>query len=119
LPFAAVALLLLLRPVQQEQLRDDGVTAHGPSQTHPSAREFFGHVGIAGHRDDRAAVLGRDGQPEDAQVLHRVDQLVRVLVRVLQLAHHRQHVALDEVTHGEHVVELLLSQIHHYGPFFE
>jgi hypothetical protein len=95
-----VALLLLLGAELAEQLRDHGVPAHRAREAHPAARELGGDQRVAGHGHRGLAVGLTDGQPEDAQLLHLLDELLRVNVLVLQLAHDRPDLAVDPVADG-------------------
>ncbi len=54
-----------------------------------------------------------DGQAVDAELLHLLDQLVRIGVGVLELAHHRPDLAVDEVPDELHHGPLVLVQLIH------
>src|ERR1039458_8709808 len=54
-------------------------------------------VDVAPGGDRSPAVFLRDGRPEDAELLHLVNELLRVLVGVLQLADDRAHLIVDKL----------------------
>src|SRR5260370_1105917 len=58
-----------------------------------------------------AAVSLGDGQPEDAKLLHRVDELARVGVAVLEIARDRTDAGLDPVVDDRDDVALVGVEI--------
>ncbi len=88
-----------------------------PGQAHPAASQLLGDQRVAGRADLRLAPRLRDGQAEDAQLLHLLDELLRVGVGVLELAHHRLDVAVDELAHQLDDRALFLGQLVHACPF--
>ena len=96
-----------------DQFGDHGVTAHGPSQAHPTARELFGDQDVAGRAHPCLAPRLRDGQPEDAHLLHRLDELLGVGVGVVQLLNHRLHVPVHELPDDLDDLALLVDQAFH------
>src|ERR1035441_4667207 len=90
-------LTLLLGAELSDELGDDAVPAHRSGQAHPAARELGGDVDVAPGGDRSPAVFLRDGRPEDAELLHLVNELLRVLVGVLQLADDRAHLIVDKL----------------------
>ena len=103
-------------PKVDEQLGHHGVPAHRARQAHPAAGEFLGHRGVAlrGHLG-LAPRLG-DRQAEDAELLHLPDQLLRVGVGVLKLAHDRPDLAVHELAHQRDDGGFLVGQPIHHDP---
>ena len=94
------------------------MAAHGAGQAHPAARQLLGDSGVAGRGDaDLAPRLGY-GETEDAELLHLLDQLLGIGVRVLELPRDGPDLPVDEVAddlddRGLLRVELELLQVQH------
>ncbi len=63
---------------------------------HPAAGDLLDHQRVGQQRLTEAAVLLRDHQPEDAELLEPVDDLLRVDVAVLELLRVRDDLLVDE-----------------------
>ena len=108
-----IALLLLIGAVVEEQLGHHGVAAHRTGQAHPAAGQFLGDQRITRRADPGRAPRLRDGQAEDAELLHLPDELARVGVVVLELAGDRLDVAVHELADQVHDRPLVLGQLIH------
>src|SRR5689334_2725947 len=71
-----VLLLLLAGAVAAELAHDDRVAAHGAGQAHPAPRQLLDHGREAPYGDVAPTELGRNQQAEDAELLHRVDEVL-------------------------------------------
>ena len=74
--------------------------ADDPGERHPAARQLLEDDGERRVVHRRAAVLLGDVEPEEPQLLHRLDEGVRVLAPMLHLGRDRRDVALDELADG-------------------
>ena len=79
-----VALLLLGCAVLNDHVRHDEVGVDHAGHAHPAARELLDDQGVGQQRLAEPAVLLRNGDPEQAHLLHAVDDVLRVLVGVLE-----------------------------------
>jgi hypothetical protein len=68
-------------------------------QPHPAACELLGDEGVALGGDRHLTPGFLDGQAEDAELFHLLDQLLGVGVVVLEVAHDRPDLAIDELAH--------------------
>ena len=113
-----VGVLLLVGAVRQQQLRHHRVPAHRPGQAHPAAGQLLGDPRVAGRADLGVSPRLGDGQAVDAELLHLLDELVRVGVGVLEVAHHGPDLAVDEVPdepdHGPLVLVQLVDGPKHF-----
>ncbi len=89
------------------------MAAHRPGQAHPSPGELLGNLRVAGSGHGDFAVGLRDGKAEDAQPLHLLDELLRVLVGVLKLARDRSYVPVNEIGDGVDDGLFFLGQVGH------
>ena len=94
-----VLLLLCVGAVLAEHVRDDEVGVDHAGDAHPPAREFLhaqrvGEQGLA-----EAAVLLGDHQPEQAHLLHRIDDGLRVGIGVLEFLRGRDDFLVDELSY--------------------
>lgn len=94
-----IAALLLLGAEAQQEGGDHGVAAHRTGQTHPATGKLLGDQDITRSGDGGAAVLLGDGEPEDTELFHPLDQGLGVGVGVLQLPDDRFDVVVHEVAH--------------------
>ena len=85
------------RAEREQQLADHRVPAHRARQAHPAARQLGGDQGVAGHGDPAVAPRRGDRQPEDAKLLHLLDELFRVGIGVLKVPHDRPDLTVDPV----------------------
>ena len=108
-----VPVLLFLCPVVLDELGDHGVTAHGPGQAHPAARELLGYEHVARSAHLGVAPRRRNGQPEDSELLHRLDELLGIGVRVIQLPDNGFHIPVHELPHDHDDLALLVGQAFH------
>ena len=69
-------------------------------EAHPSARQFFHHARVGEVAEAEAAELGGDGGAEEAELAHRGDHRMRILVAMLERGGVRDDVALDEGADG-------------------
>ena len=105
-----VPLLLLLRAVLKDHVRDDEVGVDDAADRHPAARDLLDAQGVGQQGLPQATVLLGDHQPEDPHLLHALDDLRRVLVPVLELVGHRDDLLLDELAHELDELALLLRE---------
>jgi hypothetical protein len=68
---------------------DDEVGVDDARHRHPAAGDLLHDQGVGEQRLAEAAVLLRDGQPEQAELLHPRDDLGGILVPVLKLGRDR------------------------------
>ena len=107
------ARLLHGRPVPTDHVREHQVRVEDPGQAHPAAAELLDDHRVGRVVEAEPAVLGGDGGAEEAELLHPLDERVRILVRVLVFARDRDHVALDEAADGvEHLRAQLVAVVH-------
>ena len=78
----------------------DEMAVDDAGERHPSAREFFHHARVGCEAEAEAAVLGRDGGAEEAELAHRRDHRMRVFVAMLEGGSVGNYVALDEAADG-------------------
>src|SRR5204863_329335 len=108
-----VALLLLPRAVRAEHVGEHEVRVEDAREAHPAAAELLDDHRVGGVVEAEAAVLERDGGAEEPELLHALDQRLRVLVGVLVAARDRHHLALDEAPDRvEHLLGELLAIVH-------
>jgi hypothetical protein len=62
------------------------VAAHGAGQAHPAPRQLLDHGREAPYGHVDPTELGRNQQAEDAELLHRVDEVLRIAVVVFEVA---------------------------------
>ena len=105
-----VLLLLLFGAVLQEHVGDDEVGVDDARHAHPAAGDLLDAQRVGEQGLPQAAVLLGDHQAEDPHVLHALDDLRRVLVRVLELRRDRQDLLLDELPDELDELALLLGQ---------
>jgi hypothetical protein len=89
LPLGVVAVL-------EEQGRRHRVRVHDAGQAHPSIGEFLDDPDIGEEVETQAAVGRRDGDPEEAEVAHLLDDLGREPIRPFEIGHRRQDILHDE-----------------------
>src|SRR5207245_1399411 len=112
-----VALLLLRGAVRAEHVGEHEVRVEDARETHPAAAELLDDHRVGGVVEAEAAVLERDGGAEEPELLHALDQRLRVLVGVLVAARDRHHLALDEAPDRvEHLLGKLLAIVHDSPP---
>ena len=87
--------------------------ADGAREAHPAAGELLGDQHVAGGGDRVPAVRFRDRRSEQAETLHLVDELVRVLVRVLEVADGGAHVVVNELAGDGNGQAFLFAQNRH------
>ncbi len=102
--------LLRLGSVLCDHVRDDEVGVDDAGNRHPAARDLLHHQGVGQQRLAEAAVLLRDHEPEQAHLLHALDDGGGVLVPVLQFGRDRDDLLVDEVPHGGEDVLLDLGE---------
>src|SRR5438046_98138 len=108
-----VALLLLPRAVRAEHVGEHEMRVEDAREAHPAAAELLDDHRVGGVVEAEAAVLERDGGAEEPELLHALDQRLRVLVGVLVAARDRHHLALDEAPDRvEHLLGELLAIVH-------
>src|SRR5581483_2196022 len=93
-------ILLLVGAVQLEQRRHHGVGVEHARQRHPARRQLLDDAGVGDGVEAEPAVLGRDHAAQEPEPLHRLHQVVRILVGVLELGGDRQHLLDDERADG-------------------
>ena len=103
-------LLLLLCAVLADHVGDDEVGVDDARHRHPAAGDLLHHQRVGEQRLAQAAVLLGNGQPEQAELLHPLDDLGRVLVLVLKLAGDRDDLLVDELPHRGEDVPLDVGQ---------
>jgi hypothetical protein len=69
-------------------------------ERHPSARQLLHHARVGREAEAEAAEAGRDGGAEEAELAHRGDHRMRVLVAMLEGGGVGNDVALDEAADG-------------------
>ncbi len=93
-------LLLRVGAVGADQRRAHRVRVDHARQRHPSVGELLDHPDVGEQVEAEAAVLLGDRDPEEPELLHRLDDRGRVLVGVLELAGDGDHLARDPLAHG-------------------
>src|SRR5215207_9888038 len=88
---------LLLRPVLPDHPGGDEMRVEDAGEAHPAARELDLDAGVRGEVETEAAVVLRDRDAEEAELLHFLDERRGVLVGVLELRGDGHDVALDEL----------------------
>ena len=101
---------LLLGAVLADHVGDDEVGVDDAGDRHPAAGDLLHHQRVGQQRLAQAAVLLGNGQPEQAELLHPLHDLGRVLVLVLKLAGDRDDLLVDELPHRGQDVPLNISQ---------
>jgi hypothetical protein len=96
--------------VLQEHVGEDEVGVDDAADAHPASGDLLGAEGIGQQRLAQAAVLLRDHQPEDAHLLHALDDCRGVLVLVLELRGDGQDLLLDELPDQREQVGLVLGE---------
>jgi len=91
-----VTLLLLLGAVLGDHVRHDEMRVDHTGHAHPAACDLLHDQGVGQQRLAEPAVLLRDGEPEQAHLLHPVDDVLRIGVGVLQLGRVRQDFLVHE-----------------------
>ena len=82
-----------------------------PRQRHPAAGELYDHQRVGQQRHAEAAVLLGNHHPEEAHLLHLLDDLLGVLVVVLHLVGDGDDLPLDELADGVHDHALVFGQL--------
>ena len=95
-----VLLLLLLGAVVDDHVADDEVGVDDARDAHPPARDLLDDQRVGRQRLAQTAVLLRDHEPEQAHLLHPVDDRLRVLVGVLELLGVRDDLLVHVVADG-------------------
>ena len=90
-----VLALLFLGAAAFDRRGHDQVRVEDAGGRHPHRRHLDHDLGVDPRRQAQAAVLGGDGGAEQAQLLHFLDQLMRVLVFQIVLAGDRRDRLLD------------------------
>ena len=96
----------------------DEVRVEHAGKAHPAARELHLDAGVRREVETEAAVLLRDRDAKEAELLHRLDERRRVLVGVLELRGDRHDLSLDELPDGRDDLPLLgalLRRAHQAG----
>ena len=102
-----VVLLLLVGTVLDDQVRDDEVSVDDARDAHPPAREFLDAQHVGQQRLAETAVLLRDHEPEQAHLLHPLENLLGVRVVVLERLRVRDDLLVDEL--ADRAEDLLLN----------
>jgi hypothetical protein len=95
-------------PVQQ--VGDDEVGVDDAGDRHPAAGDLLHHEGVGEQGLAEAAVLGVDGQAEDAEALQALDDLRRIRVLVVKLSRYRDDLRVDELADRTEDVDLKLGK---------
>ena len=103
---------LLLRPVEPDHRRGDEGAVEDPRQRHPAARELHHDQRVRVEPEAETPVLLGDRRPEQPHLAHRLDHRLGELVRVLELGGDGHDVAVDELPHRRHDLDLLGGQRH-------
>jgi hypothetical protein len=98
-----------------QQVHRHEVGVEDPRQRHPAPGQLHPGQGIRHEVQPGPTVLLGDGEPEQAEVLHPLDDLVGELVAVLQLVGDRDDLLLHEVPNGLHDGPLLVGELHQPG----
>ena len=93
-------LLLLLGAVLLEQVHGHEVGVEDARERHPAPAELDPGQRVGHQVEPGAAVLLGNGEPEQAELLHPLDDLLGELVPVLELVGDRDDLLLDEVPNG-------------------
>ena len=92
-------LLLLFGAVMGQSVGQDVMRADGSAQAHQPHAQFLEDAGEGGVVQPQPAVLLRNGDSEQPQLFHLVDQVVRHAVVAVQFGGHRVHLAAHEIAH--------------------
>jgi hypothetical protein len=101
---------LIVGAVPGDHVGDDEVGVDDARHRHPAAGDLLHGQGVDEQGRAQAAVLLADSQPEQAEFLHPLDDLGRVLVPVLEFGRHRDDLPVGEVPDGGQDVLLELGQ---------
>jgi hypothetical protein len=112
-----VGVFLFSCPVLGDELGHHRVPAHRSGQAHPAAGQLLGDRRVAFRGYLGLAPGRRDGEAEDAHVLHLLNELLGIGVGVLQLAHDRLDFSVDELPHHGDYGGFFLAQPIHGLPF--
>jgi hypothetical protein len=97
--------------VLDDHVRHDEVGVDHPGDAHPAAGDLLHDERVGQQRLTEAAVLLGDGEPEDAQLLESVDDLLRIDVAVLELLGDRDDLLVDEAAHRRQDLALDVGEI--------
>ena len=98
------SLLLLVGAEGADQRGAHRVRVDDTRERHPPVRELLDHSDVREQVETEAAVLLGNRDPEQSQILHRLDDRSRVLVGVLELAGDGNHLTGDPSPHrGDHL----------------
>ena len=98
--FRQEARLLLLGAEALDRRRHDQVRIDNAGDRHPPRRNPLDDRRIGHRRQAEPAIFRRDGGAEQAEVLHLLDDAVRVFVPGFQIVGDRQDAAFDEALYG-------------------
>ncbi len=110
--------LLLWRAVLADHVSHDEVGVDDARHRHPAAGELLYHQRVGEQRLAEAAVLFGDGQPEQAELLHPLDDLGGILVLMLKLGGDREDLLVGEVPDRGEDVPLDVGQAFGLGEAF-
>src|SRR5215207_3922497 len=91
------------------------MSADRPGQAHPAARQLLGHPRETRRTHLDAAVIGGHEQPEEPELLHLLDELLRVGVGLLEVPHPRPDALVDELADQCHHLALVVVQTAHHA----
>ena len=108
-------LLLLPRAVAHDHACRDRVRVDDAGERHPPRRELLDDRDVRQQVQAQTTEMLGDRDPEQPHRLHLLDDVGRVLVRVLEVARDRQHLSLDPAPHpgSQLVPDLLVNRGSH------
>ena len=92
--------LLFLRAVRHDHGGRHGVGVHDPREAHPAVGQLLNDADVGQQVEAEAAVLLGDGDAEEAERAHLLDDLLGKCVGALEIGRHGDDLALHETPDG-------------------